>query len=130
MDASIVIQGIGLGAVALLAFWDMRAVERSTVTRRAYARPSATDNETRCPFCRRDFEESREPKARCASCATPHHAECWSENGGCTIFGCGSVDTRQGRVTIEHLEVEIESAPADAEADATPSLAAETAPCG
>ncbi len=24
----------------------------------------------------------------CPRCATPHHADCWSYNGGCSIYGC------------------------------------------
>lgn len=24
----------------------------------------------------------------CTECSTPHHKECWEENGGCTTFGC------------------------------------------
>lgn len=24
----------------------------------------------------------------CPACGTPHHADCWRENGGCTTYGC------------------------------------------
>lgn len=27
---------------------------------------------------------------RCDACRTPHHADCWSFNGRCSIFACGS----------------------------------------
>jgi hypothetical protein len=26
---------------------------------------------------------------RCASCRTPHHEDCWSYNGGCSVYACG-----------------------------------------
>ena len=26
---------------------------------------------------------------RCASCSTPHHADCWAYNGGCSVYACG-----------------------------------------
>ncbi len=29
------------------------------------------------------------PVARCASCRTPHHQDCWDYNGGCSVYACG-----------------------------------------
>lgn len=31
---------------------------------------------------------------RCASCATPHHADCWAYVGVCSTYGCGSKESR------------------------------------
>ena len=39
----------------------------------------------------------------CPSCNTPHHAECWEENGGCTTYGC------KNSPEDTHLHQEIES---------------------
>jgi len=29
---------------------------------------------------------------RCAACATPHHADCWTYNTGCATYACGCVE--------------------------------------
>ena len=40
---------------------------------------------TACPYCGDCMgDEARS----CPRCDTPHHVGCWSENQGCTIFGC------------------------------------------
>jgi TM2 domain-containing membrane protein YozV len=39
-----------------------------------------------CPYCRTGVEEGE--GVSCEGCGTPHHAECYAENGGCTLFGC------------------------------------------
>lgn len=39
-----------------------------------------------CPVCGQSLSK---PISSCASCHTPHHAECWEYNEGCSIFGCG-----------------------------------------
>jgi TM2 domain-containing membrane protein YozV len=40
-----------------------------------------------CPYCRCPIE-AEEPAVACTACSTRHHADCYEENGGCTIFGC------------------------------------------
>ena len=40
----------------------------------------------KCPYCREAIAEA--DSRACPACNTPHHADCWSENGGCTVFGC------------------------------------------
>ena len=42
-----------------------------------------------CPICRCGFEENDEIRI-CPDCKTPHHDECWSENRGCSTYGCPS----------------------------------------
>lgn len=39
-----------------------------------------------CPVCRESIGTCR--SQLCGSCDTPHHADCWSFNGGCAIYGC------------------------------------------
>jgi len=46
-----------------------------------------------CPFCQ-SVVKPGEGSIRCSSCGTLHHAECWAENGGCTILGCGGTAIR------------------------------------
>lgn len=130
MDASILIQGLGLGAVVLATFWDMHAVEHADRTRRAVCSARDSSSEERCPFCRKEFDEEL-VVSRCASCGTPHHALCFFENGTCTIFGCGSEDLRPQRVPVARLVAEAE-APAEPETSERAALEAvtEAAPCG
>jgi hypothetical protein len=118
MNVDLLIQGAGLGAVVLASLWDMRTTERRARTGRAKARevPAAQ----RCPFCRREFDEADE-RVRCASCATPHHGECWIEHGSCTLFGCGSKDLRPTR------DRRAETEPAEEEG---PESVTEAIPCG
>jgi len=54
-----------------------------------------------CPYCRFPIEGSR-PVIRCPQCGTPHHRECWQENGGCTTYGCsaGPSGLRAARATL------------------------------
>ena len=40
-----------------------------------------------CPFCQTKLSPGTEAVI-CSACGTPHHAECWAENEGCTQFGC------------------------------------------
>ena len=42
-----------------------------------------------CPFCGCGFEKDDEIRI-CPDCKNPHHAKCWSENQGCSIYGCAS----------------------------------------
>jgi hypothetical protein len=42
--------------------------------------------EARCPYCHDAIHEG----VACKSCGTPHHLDCWRENGRCTTAGCGS----------------------------------------
>ncbi len=42
----------------------------------------------RCPFCHEEFAASSEERVACAGCGTPHHADCFAENGGCSSLGC------------------------------------------
>lgn len=53
------------------------------------ARGPATAEETgrACPYCRSPLEQGVET-ARCATCVSAHHAECWDENQGCAVVMC------------------------------------------
>jgi hypothetical protein len=41
-----------------------------------------------CPYCRGPIDPPAGDQLLCSGCGTPHHADCYADNGGCTIFGC------------------------------------------
>jgi len=43
-----------------------------------------------CPYCRTELQE-HEQVIVCPACRTPHHLECWVDNGRCTTYGCTEV---------------------------------------
>ena len=40
-----------------------------------------------CPYCQTRITPT-DAWVLCPECRTPHHYECWHENGGCTTYGC------------------------------------------
>lgn len=46
-----------------------------------------------CPYCRTAFAAGAS-KVACRACGTPHHIDCWRENGGCTTYGCARAPQR------------------------------------
>ncbi|MBC8489387.1 MAG: hypothetical protein H8D45_25495 [Bacteroidetes bacterium] len=40
-----------------------------------------------CQYCQSHVKDSEETFF-CPECKTPHHVECWYENGGCAVYGC------------------------------------------
>src|SRR4051812_35993384 len=46
----------------------------------------AIASSTRCPYCSTLVSDGE--NVRCETCGAPHHAECWSENGGCAVTMC------------------------------------------
>lgn len=51
-----------------------------------------------CPICGCGFEEGDEIRM-CPDCKTPHHDECWSENRGCSTYGCASAAHQETHTT-------------------------------
>ena len=58
---------------------------------------------TSCPYCRAPFEPDDEITV-CESCATPHHADCYAENGGCTVFGCSKAPVDEPKISVTAFE--------------------------
>ena len=54
----------------------------------------------RCAVCQCAFEAGEE-SVRCPSCQAPFHADCWSENGGCAVYGCAAVPATEARTALE-----------------------------
>jgi TM2 domain-containing membrane protein YozV len=52
-----------------------------------------------CPYCRTPIDDEAN-RQDCSGCGTPHHADCYAENGGCTVFGCAQAPADEPKVTI------------------------------
>jgi len=55
-----------------------------------------------CPYCGTDFEDA---PLECPGCGTPHHAECFAENGGCTVFGCSAAPAAEAKISVAEMEL-------------------------
>jgi TM2 domain-containing membrane protein YozV len=53
-----------------------------------------------CPYCRSPIEPGAADELICPGCGTPHHSDCFQENGGCTVFGCSSAPADEQKVTL------------------------------
>lgn len=58
-----------------------------------------------CPYCRAPIEEPEGQGIVCAGCGTPHHADCYTENGGCTVFGCSSAPEDEPKLSVSGAEL-------------------------
>jgi hypothetical protein len=50
-----------------------------------------------CPYCHNAIKSNSDIVV-CPVCDTPHHADCWSENGGCTTYGCSADNTQNNNL--------------------------------
>jgi hypothetical protein len=57
-----------------------------------------------CPYCRASIGEE-DPSLACAGCGTLHHADCYEENGGCTIFGCSKAPADEPKLSVSAPEL-------------------------
>jgi hypothetical protein len=57
-----------------------------------------------CPYCRAKIADD-EPSHVCEGCSTPHHADCYAENGGCTIFGCSKAPADEPKLSVSAPEL-------------------------
>jgi hypothetical protein len=53
-----------------------------------------------CPYCRAPIEADFGNEMVCAGCGTPHHADCYEENGGCTVFGCTAAPAEEPKLRL------------------------------
>jgi len=53
-----------------------------------------------CPYCRCPVEEPEREAIVCAGCGTPHHSDCYAENGGCTVFGCSAAPEEEPKLSM------------------------------
>jgi len=59
-----------------------------------------------CPYCRTAIESPiRASSFLCTGCGTPHHADCYTENGGCTVFGCSAAPADEQKVSVTRHDI-------------------------
>jgi TM2 domain-containing membrane protein YozV len=58
-----------------------------------------------CPYCRVGIDLTTAEALLCEGCHTPHHADCYTENGGCTIFGCLKAPVEAPKIEVSMPEV-------------------------
>ena len=63
-----------------------------------------------CPYCRTNIAAGDEPLI-CEGCGVAHHADCYAENGGCTIFGCSKAPADEPKVSVSTPELAVASGP-------------------
>jgi TM2 domain-containing membrane protein YozV len=58
-----------------------------------------------CPYCRTPFDETAPAKLFCTACGTPHHEDCYQENGGCTVFGCARAPADDPKLLVSQSDL-------------------------
>lgn len=61
----------------------------------AAAQPAPT-----CPYCLVAISPGEQSET-CPSCHSVYHHECWTENGGCAVYGCAHAPAVESRRAIE-----------------------------
>jgi TM2 domain-containing membrane protein YozV len=69
-----------------------------------------------CPYCRTNIGAGDEPLV-CEGCGAAHHAGCYAENGGCTIFGCSKAPGDEPKVSVSTPELVVAAGPAPVRAE-------------
>jgi hypothetical protein len=69
-----------------------------------------------CPYCRTNIAAGDEPLV-CEGCGAAHHADCYAENGGCTIFGCSKAPGDEPKVSVSTPELVVATGPAPVRAE-------------
>ena len=64
-----------------------------------------------CPYCRTGFDESTPPRLFCNGCGTPHHEDCYQENGGCTVFGCRCAPADDPKLQVSQADLQAPAPP-------------------
>jgi TM2 domain-containing membrane protein YozV len=57
-----------------------------------------------CPYCRAPILPD-EAITDCEGCGTRHHSDCYTENGGCTIFGCSKAPAEEPKLTVSAPDI-------------------------
>jgi TM2 domain-containing protein/RING finger family protein len=57
-----------------------------------------------CPYCRTAINPD-DGEVLCEGCSTPHHGDCYAENGGCTVFGCRCAPAEEPKVAVSAPEL-------------------------
>jgi len=62
-----------------------------------------------CPYCRTEIGPAEAERLDCPGCGTPHHPECFAENGGCTVFGCSKAPLDEPKISVSGSELRPDS---------------------
>ena len=76
-----------------------------------------------CPYCRTSIDPSTSDGLLCEGCSTPHHKDCYAENGGCTLFGCRFAPAEEPKVAVSSPELAAVAASRAAPAVTAPTFA-------
>ena len=63
-----------------------------------------------CPYCRTELADGEQ--VDCPECKTPHHLDCFEENGGCTIFGCSAAPPGEAKISLTGIQLGRDEPPA------------------
>lgn len=68
-------------------------------------KPELKNKKPVCEYCQANIKDESF-LVHCLECNTPYHIECWTENGGCAVYGCNYKITNNasGNVTIESID--------------------------
>jgi len=58
-----------------------------------------------CPYCRCPVKDPEKEAIVCAGCGTPHHSDCYAENGGCTVFGCSAAPEEEPKLSMSGADL-------------------------
>ena len=64
------------------------------------AAPVPTASGAVCSICLSPIAET-DSRTACPSCNAEYHSECWTENGGCAVYGCSQAPAVESRRAIE-----------------------------
>src|SRR5258708_7876168 len=80
-----------------------------------------------CPYCRTALPDGPDAnKVFCNGCGTPHHQDCYNENGGCTVFGCRCAPADDPKLQVSYSE--LQTVPVVQPVQTTPSPAVGATP--
>ena len=60
-----------------------------------------------CPYCRCPVQAPEREAIICTGCGTPHHSDCYTENGGCTVFGCSAAPEEEAKLSVSGADITI-----------------------
>src|SRR5262249_27702343 len=54
---------------------------------------------------RMPFDQAGPAQVFCTACGTPHHEDCYQENGGCTVFGCARAPADDPKLQVSQSDI-------------------------
>jgi hypothetical protein len=88
--------------------WDSADVQKpglSADCRHTADREVAPMKASVCPYCRGPVDTATDKVRICEECETPHHSDCYRENGGCTVFGCRCGPPDEPKLRVDPPEI-------------------------